>query len=80
MSNPRIQRSDLASIVGLNERSLRYLEGLSAAIDDIVPLSGNGPPVSVKANRSRQYIDLDDSRLWINVAPGYGDDQLWVAV
>lgn len=81
MANQKIQRSDLAAIVGLNDRALRYLENLAHAIDDVAPAEGSGNPVGVvRANRSRQYIDLDNNQLWINVAPAYGDNQLWVAV
>lgn len=79
MANPRIQRSDLASIPGISDRTARYIEGLSPAIDDVTTLTGVGSPAGVvRANRSRLYIDTDNNQLWFNVSAIYGDTAGWV--
>lgn len=77
--NPSIQRNDLATIQGINERTIRYLENLSRAIADSTPLTGSGSPNGVvNANSSRQYIDLTANTQWINTAPAYGQKTGWV--
>lgn len=79
--NPSIQRNDLAQINGINERTIRYLENLSRAIDDRTPSIGTGVPNgSVIANSSRLYIDLSANTLWINTAAAYGAKTGWIMI
>lgn len=77
--NPTIQRTDLSQIQGINERTIRYLEGLPGAVSDSTPLTGNGPPNGVvNANSTRLYIDLSAIKIWVNTAEAYGQNTGWV--
>lgn len=72
-------RSDLSSIQGINERTVRYLEQLSNAVADATMLTGNGSPAGVvSANRSRLYMDLQTGDVYKNTSPDYGNSSAWV--
>lgn len=75
---PVPQRNELQSIVGINERVVRYLEDLSKAAADATMLTGAGVPTNVvAANGSRLYMDLSTGDVWKNTDPETGSKTGW---
>jgi len=74
-------RNELTALAGINERVMRYLEGLSSAITDTRTQTGTGSPEGVtKSNSSRLYIDLATGDLYKNTASTYGSITGWALV
>jgi hypothetical protein len=80
-SIPAPPRNELASIGGINERVIRYMENLSAAVADATMKTGDGPPTNVvEANSSRLYLDLANGVLYVNTSADYGSKTGWQVV